>query len=107
MDVVKIMLDFLHGPIWTYGDEGIVTVDPEVIQKDKLVRQLSNEIEEMHNGYYEFDCNDQACFFDEEAEKRDKYIMLDLLTKLINRLNEINDGSYVIEDYVTEYYKNL
>ncbi len=33
--------------------------------------------------------------------------MLSLLQQLTDRLNSINDGSYIVEDNLTNYYKNL
>ena len=42
-----------------------------------------------------------------QQEEFDKEIMLDLITQLIARLNEINDGSFVIEDLETERLKKL
>ena len=45
--------------------------------------------------------------FDYEKEKAEKDIMLDLITQIVARLNEINDGSFVIEDYETERLKAL
>ena len=68
---------------------------------------LSEKIEAMFSSYYEFDSHDQACWFNSEQEKADKEIMLDLITQLISRLNEINDGSFVIEDLETERLKQL
>ena len=50
------------------------------------------------NKVWHFDYNDQACFFDEEKEKKDKYKMLTLLGKLKKRLYEINDGFFEIGD---------
>lgn len=61
----------------------------------------------MFNDYYEFDFNGQPCQFNEEKEKKEKYIMLSLLQQLTDRLNSINDGSYIVEDNLTNYYKNL
>lgn len=46
-------------------------------------------------------------YFDKDQEKKDKYIMLDLLGKLMKRLDEINDGSFEIYDRETERVKNL
>ena len=60
----------------------------------------------MFTSYYNFDYNDQACFFDEEQEKKDKYKMLALLEKLKKRLYEINEGSFEIDDRETERVKN-
>lgn len=37
----------------------------------------------------------------------DKYKMLDLFGKLMKRLDEVNDGSFEIDDRETERVKNL
>ena len=39
--------------------------------------------------------------------KKDKYKMLDLLGKLMKRLDEVNDGSFEVDDRETERVKNL
>lgn len=61
----------------------------------------------MFSSYYEIDSHDLPVWFNLEKEKEEKEIMLDLITRLIARLNEINDGSYVIEDLETERIKKL
>lgn len=106
MLVIKIMNEFLHSPIWTYED-GIVSDEPQLISDDEILQTLSKQAEEMFSSYYEFDSHDQACWFSHEKEKSDKEIMLDLITQLIARLNEINDGSFVVEDLETERLKAL
>ena len=103
---IKIMNEFLHSPIWTYED-GIVTDDIPLISKDEKLQMLSEKINDMFSSYYEFDSHGQACWFNYEQEKADKEIMLDLITQLISRLNEINDGSFAIEDLETERLKQL
>ena len=106
MITIKIMNEFLHGQIWTY-EHGFVIDDISVILEDKKLQVLCDKIENMFSSYYEFDSHDQACWFNHEKEKADKEIMLDLITQLIARLNEINDGSFVIEDLETERLKQL
>ena len=103
---IKIMTEFLHSPVWTYED-GIVTDDIPLIAKDKKLQVLSKKIEDMFSSYYEFDSHGQACWFNYEQEKADKEIMLGLITQLVSRLNEINDGSFEIEDLETERLKRL
>ncbi len=39
---------------------------------------LNREIGELYDSYYEFDSHDQACWFNEEQEKTDKSLMLEL-----------------------------
>lgn len=46
-------------------------------------------------------------YFDKEQEKKDKYKMLDLLGKLMKRINEVNDGSFEIDYRETERVKDL
>ena len=45
--------------------------------------------------------------FNEVKEKELAPQLLEMINKLINRLNEINDGSYEIEDMITDYLKSL
>lgn len=108
MLVIKIMLEFLQGPVWFSDVEtGEPTTGIDVIDSDSIVKELNFKCAELYNSYYEFDSHDQACWFNHEKEKADKEIMLDLITRLIARLNEINDGSFVVEDLETERLKAL
>lgn len=100
MIVIKIMNEFLHSPIWTYEDD-FITDDYPIISDDTHLQELSKRIEELFSSYYEFDSHDQPCWFNHEREKADKELMLDLISKLVSRLNEINDGSFEIEDTET------
>lgn len=106
MIVIKITNEFLHSPIWTYED-GFITDDYPIIAEDALLQVLSKQIEELFSNYYEFDSHNQPCWFNHEKEKADKEIMLDLISKLVARLNELNDGSYIIEDLETPRLKQL
>lgn len=61
----------------------------------------------MYDEYYEFDSNNLPCRFNSEKEKSEKRVMLDIISKIIARLNEINDGTFIIEDSETERLNNL
>ena len=98
MIVIKIMNEFLHSPIWTYED-GFITDDYPIITEDIALQEISKQIEN--------DSHEQACWFNQEKEKSDKDHMLELISKLYTRLNEINDGSYLVEDLETERLINL
>ena len=63
--------------------------------------------ENLYSSYYKINYNNQPVYFDKEQEKKDKYKMLDLLGKLIKRLDEVNDGSFEIDDRETERVKDL
>ena len=105
---IRIMLDFIQGPVWLSDfDTGEPMTGIPVVDNDPIVRELNYACADLFNSYYEFNSHDQACWVDLERQKADKGIMLDMITRLIDRLNEINDGSYVIEDCETERIKNL
>lgn len=108
LQTVKIMLEFLQGPIW-FSD--VETGEPitgiSVIDTDPIVKDLNYRCAELFNSYYEFDSHNEACWFNSEKQKADKEIMLELITQLISRLNEINDGSFVIEDLESARLKQL
>ena len=78
-----------------------------IIDNDEKLRKINLEISELFSDYYEFNSHGQGCWFNYEKEKEDKDKMLSLLNKLNERLNEINDGSFVVEDLETERVKNL
>lgn len=108
LQTIKIMLDYLQGPIWL-SDSG--TGEPitgiSIIDTDPIIKELNYKCSELYNSYYEFDSHGEACWFNSEQEKADRDIMLDWISQLVSRLNELNDGSYVVEDLETERLKSL
>ncbi len=102
MKTLKISLDFLAGPLWE--DEfidGETRTSIPGIDNDAALQVLDDQICELYLSYYEFDLHDQACWFNEEQEKTDKPLMLELLGKLNARIAELNDGSFVVDDQET------
>lgn len=107
-DVIKIQLDFIQGPIWISDvNTGQPLTGNDIVDNDEELRLINFEISNLYSSYYEFDSHDQACWFNKEQEKKDKDKMLFLLKKLNDRLEEINDGSFVVEDLETERVKKL
>ena len=107
-EIVRIKLDFLQGPIWISDVEtGQPMTGIDIIDNDEKLRKINYEISTLYNSYYELDSHEQACWFNEEQEKKDKSKMLSLLKQLIDRLNELNDGSFIVEDYETERLEKL
>ena len=106
--VIRIRLDYLQGPIWMSDiDTGEPLTGIEVIDNDLEIREPNRRAGQMFTSYYEFDTHDVPCWFDHEKEKAEKEIMLDLIAQIVARLNEINDGSFIIEDFETERLKAL
>ena len=107
-EIIKIQLDYNQGPIWISDVEtGQPITGVDIIDNDEKLRKINFEISTLYSSYYEFDSHDQACWFNEEQEKKDKEKMLSLLKRLVDRLNELNDGSFIVEDYETERLEKL
>ena len=107
-EIIRIQLDFLQGPIWISDVEtGQPMTGIDIIDNDEKLRKINYEISTLYNSYYELDSLEQACWFNEEQEKKDKSKMLSLLKQLNDRLNELNDGSFIVEDYETDRLEKL
>ena len=59
---------------------------------------------DMYDDCYEFDSHDVACWFNKDKFIDEKNDMIKLLDQLISRLNKINDGSFIIDDRISEMY---
>ena len=105
MYTIKIMNEYLHSPVWVYNSDGIDWY--KLVDEDPVLTTLGNQAMEMYSSYYLFNHNGQACYFDYEKERQDSKQLLDIIEKILARLNDINDGSFVIEDYVTSHLKSL
>ena len=110
MKKLAIILDLGDGPVVTkYYDEKTdrLLTGIDVVDHDEFIQKLNHEIQDLYSSYYKINYHDQPVYFDKEQEKKDKYKMLDLLGKLIKRLNEVNDGSFEIDDRETKRVKKL
>lgn len=106
--VIRIRLDYLQGPIWM---SDIETGEPftgiELIDNDLELREPNRKAGQMFSSYYEFDTHDVPCWFNSEKERAEKEIMLDLIAQIVARLEKINDGSFVIEDFESDRLRAL
>ena len=106
--VVKIRLDYHQGPIWISDVEtGEPMTGINLIDTDSMLKSLNYKAGQMYDSYYEFNTHDVPCWFNYEKEREEKDAMLALITKIVARLNEINDGSFIIEDLESERLKGL
>lgn len=109
MFTVRIMNEFLHGPLWVLDEEGIsaATGSLPLVEDDAVVRELNKEARSLFDSYYEFDAHGEACWFNEDRQKEDAGRMLVLVAELNARLAEINDGSFTVEDLETPFLSSL
>jgi hypothetical protein len=111
MYIIKIMTDFLHSPIW-YCDRRGFEFAEEIEEfndfyKDKELNKAAEKLGDLNDSFYHFNTNNQGCYYDKEAEKANKELILQLLSTIKSRINVLNKGRFIIEDYCTEYYENL
>ncbi len=107
-EVVTIRLDYLQGPIWISDvDTGQPMTGIDMIDNDEIVASINHEISLLYSSFYEIDSGGEPCVFNSSKEKENKNKLLELLSKLINRLNDINDGSYKISDEETPRISSL
>ncbi len=106
-ETVLILLDYFFGPIqcdWT-DEEGRQITKIDIIDSDEESQRLNKEANALWLTLFtpaEFsDDNPSGFIFDRTREKEIAPQLLSLVKKLIARLEEINDGSYVIEDRET------
>ena len=104
---IRLMNEFLHGPIWVLNSDGISVWKYPLIEQDAVLSELNQSARKLFDSYYEFDSHGEPCWFNHEKEKAEKNIMLKLISGIKERLAEINDGNFVIEDLETERLKNL
>ena len=60
----------------------------------------------LYSSFYEFD-EDEACRFDSTIAKEHLVELKELITKIKNRLNIINDGSFELSDMITDQLREL
>ncbi|MBQ8374870.1 MAG: RNA helicase [Clostridia bacterium] len=110
MKIVKLKLDYLSNPIcgeYYNIEKHCIITKIAVIDEDNVLQDIGNEMQFLYSSYYEFDSHNEACWFNKEQQIKDKPKMLELLAKLKARLDEINDGSFEVEDWITPEYENL
>jgi dipeptidyl aminopeptidase/acylaminoacyl peptidase len=107
---IKLQFDYLQGPIW--GEYYSIALHKSVtgirfIDEDRLLQDIHKQMQDAYSSYYEFDGDGGACRFNQEKQKAEKEKMLEWLSALKNRLNELNDGSFQVEDLITPEYETL
>lgn len=108
--IIYIGLEFLFGPIQKLekNENGDLITGIEVIDNDEYIQKLDKETNELWCSLWKNDLiSSSGVKFDNKKEKELAPKLLDLIDKLINRLKQINDGTYEIEDMITDHLKKL
>jgi len=106
--IVKVYCEYGCDPVWCYDNEGIVTKKwYPPIKDDKNVYELCSKISNIYDSCFETNSHEQAFWYNEEKHSQNKYVLLDLIEQLVDRLNQINDGSYEVHDLETKALNKL
>jgi hypothetical protein len=109
-EILVLSLDFIFGPISKdFQDEnGNEITGIKIVDNDQICQELDKEINNLYCSLWIPDEKEPSGYsFDNIKEKELAPKMIELINQLINRLNGINDGSFEIEDMVTNYLKAL
>lgn len=102
---IVLDLDFNQGAIWISDQEtGEPITGINVIDTNLDIASINKKMSDLYSSYYVFNA-DGSCEFNESKFLKEKDLMIRLLDELKKLLNSINDGSFEIEDRISELYK--
>jgi len=104
-ETIYIGLEYLFGPIQKFvkSDDGNLYTGIKVIDEDDLIQKLDKEINDIWCNLWVNDNNESGGLkFEVKKAKELVKQLIDMSNELLNRLNDINDGSYEIEDMISE-----
>lgn len=109
MKIIKLELDFLNGPIVkdvfsTSKNKLITGID--IIDNDFELNDLNEKASALYSSFYEFD-KDEACTFNSTIAKEHLNELKELITKIKVRLNVLNDGSFELNDMISDQLSEL
>lgn len=104
MYTIKLMNEFLHGPIWVYDEEGFIRLEYPLIDNDKELKELNEQARKLYDSFYLFDEGDSACVFDEDGYIASQEEMVSIIKKIVHKLQKINNNNFVIEECITNAF---
>ncbi|MDO4438749.1 MAG: hypothetical protein Q4B86_04805 [Eubacteriales bacterium] len=110
MKKLVLELEYMNGPILKDKfdiQRSELCTGIEQVDADEYLNTLNEEIQEVYTALFRFDEKEEAVLFDDVAAKGAKEWFLSKMNELSKYLKSINDGSFCIEDRVTEYLKKL
>jgi hypothetical protein len=73
-----------------------------VIDHDPEIAKLEMEIESLYSGCFSENSHEQPLYFDKGYASTIKGKLSDLVSELLSRLKDINDGSFVVVNRAEE-----
>ncbi|MEE3491303.1 MAG: hypothetical protein VZR10_10555 [Methanobrevibacter sp.] len=97
---VKLMNEYLTGPVFEIGKDGLPLLTPNILDDDKL-NQLNEQAKELYSSFFSFNTHERPCYFDEPGYKIAYPKMKELILQIKKRLEEMGNGSFEIDDCVS------
>lgn len=102
---VILRLDYHINPINTLDDLGRRTLENlPIIQNDQKVIDLSRQLQTLYDQCFTIEPEYIYFDFDMKFYQRNKARMDSLVKQIEQRLEEINDGSFIVENHIKPYY---
>jgi hypothetical protein len=109
MDKLVLELDYLCGPIVKNFFDPIkaeLCTGINVIDSNSKIQLLNDDIQKKYASIYEFDKDDNAVSFNLGTAKEIKVDLLSEIKELIQCIENVNDGSFFVEDNITKEIEN-
>jgi len=97
MYTIKLTNDVFHGPLWVYDENGYIIDEYPSVTDDEEIKSLNDKIGFLAASFTSEDLHD----FDEAGYKASYPKVKQLVNAIIQRLNEINDGSFTVRDCIS------
>ncbi|WP_405349375.1 hypothetical protein, partial [Ruminobacter amylophilus] len=82
MYTIRLMNEFLHGPIWIYDQDKTIRLKHSLISNDTILQNLNEEAATLYDSFYDFDVGAEPCVFDDEGYKAAFPKMKELIEKI-------------------------
>ncbi len=103
MKQVVIQFDYLHGPLWKDNYDALTgewSTGIPCIDNNEEIQELNDKAEELYESLYSF--GGDGCCFDDRKYVEVKPQLLTMARKIIDILSDINDGTFVVIDKISE-----
>lgn len=104
---IKIFSEWMANPLHAFDPETSMYEDlPQVVGRDPELNKLTQEYQTLFESFSDYTEYDLPRL-DQAKERRHKEQLLDLLKKINQRLDFLNDGSYRVVDMETPEINRL
>ena len=110
MKILKLEIDYMNGPIWkdVFDPKTCeVCTGIKVIDDNEELAIMDESIQRLYSSFYIFNDDEQSVIFDKQKASENKQELIKMASELLLKINEIQDGSFTIQDNLTEELKKL